>query len=338
MSTELNKKITYYQAIIPLFVLSVLTGVASAFLGEVMLPFCAAFYAAVVLYEKKNITHRIFSAAAPVAIIIINVAMGNYIPVVAVEAAVVGLAIAFTYAKGMKKSESVFIVTAIITVMTLLSLMLASMVAKGSFSFDAVTLYYTELYESLKDRFVSYFIEAFQAIGDGAEIVLSTAEITQLFDRVVDMLISVLFLVAFTISGATFKIFTVIIYKCSDKPEEVMRWRFMTTSIFAYTAVAFMLLSTFLSSGTDVFSIAVCNLSNIFTFIFAYLGFNYVTALLSARRGGGISFILLVVVILMLASFALQLLAVLGIVLTVQHNKFINRSAGSDTGSGNINP
>ncbi len=331
MNTELRNRLPYMRAIISLSVITLLSGAAIAFFGDLMLPISAAFYAALLIYERKDKTKRLFSIFTPIIIVGINVALGNYIPVVAVEMILVAFAIFFTYTRGMQKSEAVFAVTVIIAAMTLLSLIIVSMLEMGSFSFDAVVEYYNNLYASAKEAFVSSVTDWVSSVpGADASGILTTSQIIELFDSVIDVLASMLFLVAFFLAGATFKIFSLVVFRCTEKPDDIVRWRFMTSNVFAYAAAAFIIVSAFFSSGADIFSIAMYNISNIFIFIYAYLGFNYTHALLSARRRGGFSFIILVVLIFILASLALQILAVLGIFFTISHNKFIKHSSNNN--------
>lgn len=332
MNTELKSKLSYNGVIIRLSLITLISGVAIAFLGELMLPVTAAFYTALLIYEKKEKTKKLFSIFVPIVIVGINVALGNYLPVIALEAILVALAIFFTYTRGMQKSEAVFSVTIIIAAMTLLSLILVSMVEMGSFSFDAVAEYYSNLYDSAKSAFVSSITDA--SLKMGAETLVTASEISELFDSVIDVLPSVLFLAAFFLAGATFKAFSLIIFRFSENTDYILKWRFMTSNVFAYAAAVFIIVSSFFAGSTDIFAIAMYNISNIFIFIYAYLGFNYTHALLSAKRSGAFSFLLLIVLICVFSSLALQILAVLGVFFTISHNKFIRQSGNNNNQGG----
>ena len=82
-----------------------------------------------------------------------------------------------------------------------------------------------------------------------------------------------------------------------------------------------VLISFFMSSGTDTLSITVANLYSIFAVVFAYSGFGYLYRILSAKRGPVFAVLILVVGTLVLSSVAITLLSVFGVIFTITYNK-----------------
>ena len=333
MNIELRKNLPYYKAIISLSVLTLISGILVAFLGELMLPIAAACYAALLLYESRDKSKRLFSLITPVAVIVANILLGSYIPVIAVEIVLIALVIFFTFSRGIQKNEAVFAVTAIVVIMTIVGFIVSPMIAAGSYTWETVTAFYAELYETLKSAFIDYIENMIKTLSSTA-ISYTTEEIALIFDSAVSMLVSVIFIVAFLISGVTFKLFSYVMYKSSDKPEEVLKWRFTTSSIFAYAAMAVIILAALVRVESDMLYITLQNLSNIFMAIYAYIGFNFVNAIISSRWHGRFSFLLLLMIILFFANIVIQLLAVVGIFFTINQNKILKFS-GDNNGDDN---
>ena len=279
MKNELKRNLPYTKTIVYLSVLTALSGVLTALVGELLLPFAAAFYASLLLFEKNS--KKTLSIVMGIALVALNVAVGvamkSYIPILSIEVILVALAIFYMYSKGMGKGECAFTVTAITTLMLLLSLIFAAFYSQGEYTWEAVASFYSELYESSRFGFVEQLTDLTAALPNGtAEMLFSAEEAGAMFDSVVNSLISYIIIIGFFIAGITFKIFSAVVFRCSNNPAKIKAWRFSTSNIVAYFYIALIVLSFFVGSSTDIFSVTVSNLYNIFMFVYAYIGFGYV--------------------------------------------------------------
>ena len=77
-------------------------------------------------------------------------------------------------------------------------------------------------------------------------------------------------------------------------------------------------------------NILLVNLSNIFEFVFAYVGFTAALSLISMKLSIGKAWLILITAILISFSFAIMILAALGIFFTVMSGKFSGDNQGVD--------
>ena len=125
----------------------------------------------------------------------------------------------------------------------------------------------------------------------------------------------------FITSGIAMKVFGAIVSRCAENNEEIKNWRFSASRLYAYFYVILIILSLFTTSSTDIFSVSVLNLYNIFLVIFAYIGFNIALDMLKKRtRHPVVSTILLIGAMIIFMSFALQILAALGTLHSMKRN------------------
>ncbi len=324
MDNKLRENLPYTKTIVYIAVLAALSGVLTSLVGELLLPFAAAFYAALLLFEKN--TKKTLSVFIGVAIVVANVAIGiamkSYIPILSIEIVLVAFAIFYMYSKGFGKGECVFIVTAIITVMLVLSLIFSAFYAQGEYTWEAVNSFYSEFYENAKLDFIEQLTDITAALPDGtAEMIFSTEEAGNMFDSIVSALISFLIIIGFFIAGITFKIFSLIVRTCADKQDAIKAWSFSTSNVVAYFYIALILLSFFVGAGTDVIAVTVSNLYNVFMFVYAYIGFKYAHAVFSAKKNPVFVFIILIIAVLLMSSFAITLLSMFGVFYTFGSNK-----------------
>ena len=98
-------------------------------------------------------------------------------------------------------------------------------------------------------------------------------------------------------------------------------WRFMPTPIFAYFYAIIGVSIMFVQNTTDVLGITLFNLEYIFMFIFAYVGFNFISAALARKISPLIAFSICAVAIVLLSSFAIQILSYVGVMFVLVKDK-----------------
>ena len=118
---------------------------------------------------------------------------------------------------------------------------------------------------------------------------------------------------AFVICGLSLKLFSVMKKYTSDNTREGT-WFFATTSLFAYFYIALVILS-FLISPVSFFGIFVANLHSVFMFVYAYVGYKFVSFACSSR--GMFTKLLLIAAIVFFSGVAVQILSYIGVYLTI---------------------
>ena len=299
-----------------LFILSILSGALCFVFGEALLFLPIAFLAA--LYTFDNSIKRRFSIIASAIILILNIAgllTGLTFSTFGASAITLAFVMHFAFKQKHQKSDAAFYMTIMAALFGLVSCALLAMRIEGSYTIDAVIDFYTKISSVLREKFISFSLEAYTAAG----IVIDSKLLGEIFDMQMNMIISYLFIAAFLIVGLSFKLFSFIVGKASGC-DEIYSWRFFTTNLYAYFYAILTLATMFISSVDSVFAIAAFNLYYIFMAIYAYVGFNVVTQLLSKRVHPFISMILFLFALLIFSSLGIQLLAVVGVIFTIRKN------------------
>ena len=326
MREELRKNLSRKSALTGLTLITLLFGFLTALFGELALPLYAAALA--LLFVCDTLTHRLLSIFAPLAVIGINILLGNYVATAAVFAIPAAALIAFAYAKRLSKGEYAGYVTAIYSVMIVVGVFALAMLAVGEFSFTAANGYLADILNGFTDRVLKSIEEA-SASQIYGELSVDPETISALFESFLLVAPSFVVMIAFLLCGITFKLFSFMVSRISAQPRSVYSWRFSTNSIFAYFYVALVIFGGLIGAA-DVFGIALANVQNVFMAVYAYIGFNYLYFLLSRKRSSFFVAAILVVALLMLSSLALSLLSFLGVYFTVMKNKSLsgNKNAG----------
>jgi hypothetical protein len=154
-----------------------------------------------------------------------------------------------------------------------------------------------------------------------SDIQITEALIAEVFDKQLTSMISYIVIIGILCVGIFTKLFDALSAKLAEDISAVASWRFMTSSIFAYFYIILMILLIFTSAHGGVIGIAVSNLYNIFLVVYAYVGFNFVLALVATRMKPTTAVIVLIVVILLAMSIALQFLSMVGVLFTIRKNR-----------------
>ena len=93
-------------------------------------------------------------------------------------------------------------------------------------------------------------------------------------------------------------------------------------SLFAYFYALLIIISLFIDSADDVFAMAIINLQMIFMAVFAYIGFTFVSALITVRaRRPAYSGLIFAVAVVLCSSVAMRILALVGAFVVIMHGK-----------------
>ncbi len=319
MKYKLRGNLNQIKILIWLSLFSLVFGALTVLVGDIFMPIYTGVLATLILFDKSS--KRFLSAGISLSVIVLAVVLGNYIPSVQFFSALIAVLIYCMFVGGKSKGECVGYSTAISTLMIIVSLVAVAFFAKGSFSKDAVVSFYTNVYGEIKNIFLENYFEMIKSLPAEVRVeAVSEEQITLLLNSFVMMVPSMLVIVAFIMTGISFKIFSTVASKIIDKPEQVFNWRFSTSSIFACFYIILMVLSIF-ARNNDVFGLVVSNLYNVFLFVYAYIGFNFVRAIIMQRRSLMFSTLILIVLIFLMSGFALTVLSVLGVYFTIVKNK-----------------
>ena len=314
MKDKLKESLSPNKTLIILSLIAVILCTFACILGEVIVPLMVAVLASIFLFDTKS--KRAYSIVISFVIVGFNLfaLFFDYtISFFSFCSIILAVLVAFAYKNGESKADSAYLMSIIAALFSVAGLALYAMKEQGSYSFDAVSEYYLMHVENLRQFLVESFTEMYRV----AEMTVDSEIIQAIVDRQIYLIISYFFVGGFVISGIAMKIFGAIVSYCSADNSYIKGWRFRTTKIYGYLYVALIILSLFLSSSTGLVGISVANLYNIFTVVFAYIGFNVALDIFKKRRGPIVGSIVLIVVCVLFISFSAQILAAIGVLFTV---------------------
>jgi hypothetical protein len=317
MKTEISNEISNKKPIIFLFIMSLATGVLSAFVGHAIAAVCAGFLASLWYLETEN--KRILSYIASGLIIIADIVVNGLYSLVGVFAVVLGLMIFIVYKMRLSKCESVFGMTIVSAALILIAYILIGMQNTAGLS---VIEFYQSLYEEYKAYFLEYFRDLYASMpGLNSSLPITDEEIIAVLDSMIGMLVSFLVIYGFALTGIGCKIFSIMLRHYSNNKAEINRWRFVTPSIYAYFYVILTLLGFFAGTEVTAFSLTVANLSNIFMVVYAYVGWSCAVRILAAKRSSIFSHLILIFAIVCFGGIAMNILSFFGVFYTITANR-----------------
>ena len=318
MKTELKTSLSRNKTLLLISLLSLLFGALSCVFGEIMLPLLVGALAALYLFDSKS--PRTFSITVSVIILALNLAgviLGITSSLFGPCAIILAFIASYSFVRGQSKADSAYVMTIISAVFTVIGCIILAMMEQGEYTLEAVGVFYGEILDSLRAIFISSMSELYTASG----FEISQEIIAAAFDMQVRLIVAYLLIGGFLLVGLSMKVFSLAVALLAEEKKHIAEWRFATTNIFAYFYLILTLASMFVMSADSLFAVSVLNLYNIFLVIFAYVGFNFAIAILSFKLKRGMAFFILLILIGVFASFAMQILAVLGVLFTLRNNR-----------------
>ncbi len=320
MIRELKDSYNYTKVMLLLSVLTFIFGIAFSLIGEFFLPFAAAFYAALILFEKPR--GRFLSYIIPSINLLIALLCNGFYALITFEYIILAVIMVMIYIHFGSKAECSVYMTLITGFFILISLYLGAARAIGDFSFSAVTDYYSDAYSVFKDKTIESFTSYFLSLeNENNELVFSEASLRHYFDLLSKMIVSLIGILSFMITGISLKIFTALTLRYSKNGILKTFAHFLPSNLVAYIYMAIVLIYL-LSDSSSIFSIAISNTYEILMCVFAYVGARFVYILGKINQRKSINFILIAALLFMTGT-ALQLLSYLGIWVTINTNKNI---------------
>ncbi len=281
--------------------------------GLLLVPFLVAAFVLIFILERGN--KKIFSIVISALSIAIDFIFNGIFSASALTAVIAAVIIYLAMTRGfLTKGEAALTVTLIISVIIALLLLFAAFYVVGSFDFGLALEYYAELTDNMRELWIKTMDEYIAAYPDTEFSKLMTPElIVSVFDSYVSMLYSVIGVFAFLIAGLAFKLVSVFLSLFLVDKKGLSAWRFSLSRVFGFFYLGLYALVIFFS-GTDVASIVVLNLMNVFMFIFAYIGFGFAYFFLKNRTKNKLSAVLILLfACIMFYSFAINLLSFIGV-------------------------
>lgn len=320
MNIELKYRINYHLTTVIIAIAALffgITGVLARIDGILFLPFTSALIACLFCIEKK----KILSVIIPLVLVAVEIYVGitSYFLISSLSSIVLAIVIYACFIKGVSKSDAALISLLIVVLSIVLSVILYMCGTMADVGLGNVIERIVEATENTKQKMISYMLEIYDTVGS-AEESFSQKELEEIFDVYLDCLVAFVTIFAFLITGITYKIFSKIVLSLTKDIDKVQQWHFVPSSAFAYFYFAIAILSIFTSNTESALDISVMNLYLIFMFIFAYVGYKYVsTVIKKSGRNSVFTSFAIIAMILIFSSFAIQILAVCGAFVSIKH-------------------
>jgi len=300
--------------------------------GIIFVPVLTAFLAFLFVLEKGQ--RRIMSFVLPILIIAIDLVFNDIYSFNCAISVLLGLIVYLSFTKPtFSKGEYAIIATALMALFITFMFFLSAFYELKSWDFNMALEYYEKIFAELRSTYIDKMLEYAGSFKEQINTEVLTPElIGATFDMYLNMIISVITVSAFFFVGVGYKIFSFIAVRYAKNTECVRKWRFSTPSMFAYFYIILYAVNIFSGGGTDIASISIFNLTNIFMFIYAYIGFVFAISILERRMNKLASVIVAVFAVLLLYSFAFSILSMLGVFVVISSDR-ANMSEGSDSNS-----
>ena len=312
MIRELKETHSYPTVMLLLSVLTFIFGTAFAIFGELLLPFATASAAALFFFEKPN--RRIFSFVIPVITLGISFILNGFYAVVCIEYVILAFLIALLYRRGISKAECFTYLSLITAVFMVFALYLGAGKATGSFTFESVSEFYSDIYARLRTTLVDFLSTRQIVLTDGTvKNYMSVEEAGYYFDSFAKLLPALFGAAAMILSGLAIKLFSGMIFKFSKNGMLKTFAHFMPSTIVAYTYIAVAIIAIFTGIDGGWLAVAIINASEIMMLVYAFIGFNYLKTLGIISQRKTTVYMIVVASLLLMGGTALQILSIVGV-------------------------
>lgn len=321
MSLELRPTKSYGATVALFTFIAALGGLAFTYIGEYFLPLAAAALAALFLVEDPH--RRIFSFAAPVLFLGLSLLTEHLFGLLALEILLAALMLAACYRRGLDRHDTAFFLTVLFTAFLVLTFIFAAWRATGVYTWQSVTEYYLELYETLKERVVAYLSTTCVGGTEGEELffLLNPDQAEAYFNAALSLLPALILILAFLLAGLTVKIFVYLVrlHVLDGVDTPLLTRPYFTPNLIAYVAAVAILLSFFLQLDASGLTLGVLTAAYLFLAIYGYIGFRTLCALGQRRRTFTVLFLL--TGLLLFSIYAVRVLAVIGLIYNIVQNR-----------------
>lgn len=325
MQISLKANESYSRVITRYSLLTLLSVFGCSLLGYIFLPFAAASYAAILIYE--NPSKRILSYVIPVIAFALNFLLRGLYSIEGAAYIAIALVIYCCVKRNKSKGETAFWISFAILACIVISILLLLVELSLNAGYDSIVRFFRDYYRKYKE----FFLENVTSLvyeGDNGELsfVFNLYEAEMLFRELIIYAVPLAFLVSFVLSGLTLKLFVHSVEKNSDEQCEIYGWNFAASNLVSYFYIALALVSLVATADGSTFSFVIFTLNTIFTAVFAYIGIKAIYyVIISKGKSKAFAIVLLVLAILLLSSFAFQILSYFGVIMNILTNKVISK-------------
>ena len=280
MRFQIKDNINLQRKLLQLVIITLIGSALCALLGGLFLIVTIPFLATMICLEFSS-SGKVFSIVSCALNLIVTFVLGGYYFVFGLASVLCAFVLAFYIINQREKSECVAICTFIISLAILSSFALEAIAVSGASSLQGIIDYYSSVFSGAKSAFLDAFelqISSMPYDVDEAKAILDSMSV--MFDSIMYSALSFIVIFAFAVCGFSMKVFSVLMHRNSKNGMTVLRWRFSLSSVIAYAASIIIVLSFFASGSTDLFSLTVVNLYNIFSVIFYELS-NYIVTIVN---------------------------------------------------------
>ena len=235
--------------------------------------------------------------------------------------ALLGALIYLLYTVNISKTDAVLYSSLLTLVLILISLALLSFDAIGVVRLSAISEFYFQLYNDLKNEFMAFATTLVEEDSLGFKrFVFNVFEAEQLFSEIIILTVPVLMVLSLVTVGLSVKIFDSFEKRYQTPSVRKREWSFKLASITAFFYLFLSLISS-VATDTGVISLSVQTLYYIFLSVFFYIGLRSVFRFISKRSSKQISFIILIGALMLFSTFIFELLSYVGAFVSVHEGK-----------------
>ncbi len=296
--------------------IALLLGFASALMAQIgflLIPLTASLLTLLLFLEQGRV--KAFSIITVICFVLADALFNGIYSVVSLCAISVSILVYVVLSRSMlTKGDCAVAVTVLTSLFLGLAMLMYAFGEIGSFDFTGAENYYAQVMDQMRESFIGGVSKAVDNLQDPEMSQILTREyLSSMMDSYFLSFISVIAVIAFTLTGLYFKLFWFIFKKCLDNPMALARRRFYLSPSYAYAYIVAYFISG-LANTIELFSVVVMNFTNAFMYIFAYLGFVFLFALLERRIGNRLaSAAIIIFIALMFYSFAVTILSFIGV-------------------------
>ena len=323
MQISIKREFQHSRIMIKYTLLTLLSAFGCSLLGYVFLPFAAAFYAAVLLFENPG--RRVVSYVLPAVVFAMNLLLRGFYSLEAVAYLIVGLIIYVCIKRGKSKGETAFWISFAVLVCMVISAVLLILEFSNGAGYASFRQFFSDTYAEYKEVFLNTITSLVREDADGIQFfAFNLYEANMLLRELIVYLVPVAFLLSFMISGLTLKVFCKAIERNVDDNREIYSWNFATSNIVSYFFICVSVFAMIINSDASMFFYVIFTLNTVFTAVFAYIGLKSLYIMLSLKKSKAFAIVLMVLGFALLSSFAFQAVSYFGAIVNILTNKVAN--------------
>ena len=311
MFSEIKNNTSYKKTLILFSVITLISGLVYAFVGQIVLPFLTSFCAALFIFENPR--KRVLSFLIPGAVLMFNLIINGLYAVVSVEFVISSVILAVFYTKNETKASTVAFMTVIGFIFSVAYLYFYPYEILNTLNPREIIEFYAGLIENYRVEFVKTLSSLSVQLEDGtSEVLMSHEEADIIFSGFLNLTVGFFASIAFVISGCTVKLFSRLVAVNSEDGLKSSFENFLPSTVIS---VFFIIISVFnvFSTGETLFEIAIANIGLVFSLAYAYIGFKFVQEFMVMINRKSMFWILFFVAFILTGATLVQLLSYLGV-------------------------